>query len=122
MTPTELKFFARLVVALPSTVVAPQVTMSALVDIAEQQKRGKYKHVNMAKISTQRLDFVLFDKANGKVACVIELDDHTHDSVEQRDKDAERDAILTNSGYKVLRFDARRMPVVDELPRLLSVR
>lgn len=121
MSPTEVKFFARLSAAAPHLLVAPQVALSALVDIADHQKRGKYQHTNRAKIAQQRLDFVLMSKETGKVVCVVELDDHTHDNERQRAKDLERDAILTGTGYKVLRFDARKMPQTSELAKTLGV-
>ena len=118
LTETEAKFFRRLVEALPETVVVPQMAMSALVDVAEHQKRGKharYLNANRAGFSQKRLDYVLLDRESLEVVCVIELDDHTHDAAARKASDAERDAILTGVGYPVLRFDARRMPTVAEL-------
>ena len=115
MTETELKFFRRLVEALPETVVAPQVAMSALVDVPPEQGQGKQGFINRAKFSQQRLDFVVFDREAGSVVCIIELDDRTHDGAAQKAKDAKRDAILEGVGYAVLRFDARQMPTVAQL-------
>jgi hypothetical protein len=115
MTPTERKFYLRLCEALPEAVVAPQVAMCALVDVAPRLAQGKYKHVNRAKVAQQRLDFVVIDREVGDVVCVIELDDHTHDSAVRKTADIERDAILEEAGYSVLRFDARRMPSVEDL-------
>lgn len=115
MTETELKFFRRLVDALPEAVVAPQVAMSALVDVSPGQAQGKQGFINRAKFSQQRLDYVVFDRKVGGVVCVIELDDRTHDGVAQKAKDAQRDAILEGVGYAVLRFDARQMPTAAQL-------
>lgn len=115
MTETELKFFRRLVEALPEAVVAPQVAMSALVDVPPEQGQGKQGFINRAKFSQQRLDYVVFDRKAGGVVCVIELDDRTHDGATQKAKDAKRDAILEGVGYAVLRFDARQMPTAAQL-------
>lgn len=118
LTETEAKFFRRLVEAVPEAVVVPQMAMSALVDVAEHQKRGKharYLNTNRAGFSQKRLDYVLLDRESLEVVCVIELDDHTHDAAARKAADAERDAILTGAGYPVLRFDARKMPTVVEL-------
>lgn len=118
LTATEAKFFRRLVEALPEAFVVPQMAMSALVDIADYQKRGKharYLNTNRAGFSQKRLDYVVLDRDTLKVVCVIELDDHTHDGAERKTDDAERDAILDGVGYAVLRFDARKMPTAAEL-------
>ncbi len=115
MTRTELTFFRRLIQAFPSVVIAPQVAMAALVDVASKRNQGEYVHANRAKISQRRLDFVLFDRHSGKALCVIELDDHTHDSDKARAKDSERDAILASAGYPVYRFDARQMPSASDI-------
>lgn len=118
LTATEAKFFRRLVEALPEAVVVPQMAMSALVDVADHQKRGKharYLNTNRAGFSQKRLDYVVLDRDTLKVVCVIELDDHTHDGVERKAGDDERDAILEGVGYTVLRFDARKMPSAAEL-------
>ena len=115
LTPTERKFFHRLVEAVPEGVVAPQVAMSALVDIPAHMNQGKYKHVNRSQFDTQRVDYVVFDRETAEVVCVIELDDHTHDSARAKEKDRRRDAMLEGVGYTVLRFDARKMPTMGEL-------
>lgn len=123
LTETEAKFFHRLVEALPEAVVVPQMAMSALVDVAEHQKRGKharYLNTNRAGFSQKRLDYVLLDRESLEVVCVIELDDHTHDAAARKTADAERDAILAGVGYPVLRFDARKMPTAAELREQLD--
>lgn len=119
MTPTEMKFFKRLVAALPEAVIAPQVAMSALIDLPAHQNQGKFAHVNRSKFSQQRLDFVVFDGSSGKAIFAIELDDHTHDSDAQKAKDAERDNLLESVGYPVERFDARQMPTAAALRKCL---
>lgn len=120
MTATELKFFKRLIAAVPGLVVAPQVAMSGLVDIAAHQNRGRYRHLNRSAFAQKRVDFILIEPSSGAIVHVIELDDHTHDSAAAKAKDRERDSILAQCGYSVLRFDARAMPSEPELELKLS--
>ena len=104
-----------LVEALPKGHIVPQMAMSALVDIAEHQKRGlrgRQLGIRRSAFSQKRLDFVVLDAGDYSVVAVIELDDHTHDSKARKAEDAARDAILESVGYPVVRFDARRMPSV----------
>ncbi len=119
MTNTELLFFRRLVEAVPNGVIGPQVSMSALVDVPAQLNQGKFKYANRSRFSLQRVDYVIFDKETGSVRSVIELDDYSHDTRQQQAKDADRDALLKGVGYKVFRFDARSMPNVRELYKIL---
>jgi hypothetical protein len=120
MTSTEVLFFQRLTQAVPELVVAPQVAMSALVDLPARQNQGKYGNVNRAAFAQKRLDFVLFDRQTGAVDHVLELDDHTHDSAEATAQDRERDSLLKALGYQVSRFDARKMPSATALRQALG--
>ncbi len=115
LTPTELQFHARLREALPAHLVAPQVAMSALVDAVQPVDGSRSPHQLRAKVSQKRLDFVVVEPASGKVVCVVELDDHTHDRAARAKSDRARDAILSSVGLRVLRFDARTMPSVEAL-------
>lgn len=60
----------------------------------------------------KRADFVICDK-NFNVLAIIELDDKSHDTIEQKNKDKKRDEMLKNAGYKVLRY--RYMPTIKQL-------
>lgn len=114
---TEAKFFRRLVEALPEALVVPQMAMSALIDVAPRKKGAPRENANIRRssFSQKRLDFVVLDRESLEVACVIELDDHTHDTRARRLADAKRDALLEGVGYTVLRFDCRNMPTASQL-------
>lgn len=115
MTASELAFFKRLRAAFPDVQVCPQVALAAIVDIPAKYNNNRFKHVNRAPFAAKYADFAIVDLDTGAVYAIIELDDHTHDSSERKQEDAERDAMLEEVGIPVHRFDARKMPSVKEI-------
>ncbi|CAN5906963.1 hypothetical protein BH11PSE12_BH11PSE12_17230 [soil metagenome] len=85
--------FFRLVESLPENIVLAQVAFSALLKTTEQTTRNKFDR----KVA----DFVICNKAF-EVIAIIELDDSSHKGKEEQD--AERDSLLINAGYKVIRY------------------
>jgi hypothetical protein len=109
LTDSELRFFFRLVEAVPiGDYVCPQLGMAA----ALEARGGTAKSALQAfrKISQKRIDFCICDR-RFMPKLVVELDDHTHDSA----RDAARDAVLNCAGIRTLRFDVRRMPSTPQL-------
>lgn len=94
----------RLSQALPDLVVLAQVSFSALLTARAYATRNTFDR--------KTADFVVCDKAF-QVLAVIELDDASHKS--KTDKDAARDAMLTNAGYRVLRY-----PNIPDIDRVRS--
>lgn len=89
----EQKMFFRLNEAFPQHHVLAQVAFSALIDTDQFKLRAKFNR----KVT----DFVLLNHQL-EVIAIIELDDPTHIGKEQ--KDAQRDAMLHQAGYKVYRY------------------
>lgn len=109
LTDSELRFFFRLVDAVPvGDYVCPQLGMAA----ALEARGGTAKTALQAfrKISQKRIDFCICDR-RFMPKLVVELDDHAHDSA----RDATRDALLKRAGIRTLRFDVRRMPSTPQL-------
>ncbi|MEK9953634.1 MAG: DUF2726 domain-containing protein [Curvibacter sp.] len=105
-TPHEQAMYWRLIDALPQPeyIVLAQVSFGALLNA----KQGASRYSFSQKIA----DFVVTDKSFSVLA-VIELDDSSHRGKESRD--IQRDAMLVEAGYKVLRYS--RIP---DLARLRS--
>ena len=61
---------------------------------------------------TARIDFTLCDP-NGQIVALIELDDVSHDTKEDRDE--ARNYIYRAAGYRLFRFDCRRMPEAAQI-------
>ena len=95
VTKHEQGMYWRLVEAFPPPefVVLSQVSFGAL--LAAKDGASRYS------FSQKIADFVLLNKSF-KVLAVIELDDSSHKGREQHD--ASRDAMLTEAGYRVLRY------------------
>ena len=99
--------FLRLKEAFPQYHVLAQVAFSALITSEDYKIRQRFNR----KVT----DFVLLN-ANLDVIAIIELDDPSHLGKEQ--EDAERDAMLNEAGYMVLRFT--EIPSIRQLHKQLD--
>jgi len=109
LTENEIEFFSRLVEALPDHRVFPQVALGAL--LQPDVKRDSKSYYRIRNSFAQKIaDYVVCDNALNVVA-VIELDDRTHST----EKDAKRDAMLEQAGYKVVRWNSKKKPTVEEI-------
>lgn len=104
LTENEKPMYFRLTQAFPDHVVLAQVAFSALLKTQQRATRNKFDR--------KFADFVLCTKAF-EVTAIIELDDSSHNGREG--KDAERDKLMTNAGYRVLRY--KRVPDIDVLQK-----
>lgn len=111
LTENEKEFFGRLKQAFPDHHVFTQVALGALLQPAVRQDSREYYRIR-GTFSQKIADFVICDDAL-RVVAIIELDDRTHNS----EKDAKRDAMLNQAGYKVYRWNSRNKPAVDDIRR-----
>lgn len=102
MTAYEQKLFVKLKLAFPHYHVLSQVAFSALITNQDYKIRNQFNR----KVT----DFVLIND-NGDVIAIIELDDATH--LNKIEEDKFRDTMLTQAGYKVVRFT--KIPSVTEI-------
>lgn len=103
-TANEQGMFWKLINAFPAPefIVLTQVSFGALLTARNGASRYSF--------AQKRADFVLAN--NGfKVLAIIELDDSSHKGREK--EDANRDAMLIEAGYKVLRYT--RTPDAEKL-------
>ncbi len=94
--------YQRLTHSLPDKVVLAQVAFGALLTARGKGARNRFDR----KIA----DFVVCDKAF-QVLAIVELDDTSHRGKEN--KDAARDKLLQEAGYRVLRYP--RIPDIDDI-------
>lgn len=104
LTMNEQPTFLRLKEALPEPnyFVLAQVSFSAFMTAKGYATRNLFNR----KIA----DFVVLDK-NFNVIAIIELDDASHKGKEH--KDAERDALIAEAGYKIIRY--KRTPEINQI-------
>lgn len=93
ITAFESKMFHRLNEAFPDYHVLAQVAFSALITNQNYKIRNRFNR----KVT----DFVILDQAYN-VLVIIELDDPSH--IGKETEDAERDAMLEEAGYRILRY------------------
>lgn len=96
LTSSEKMFFKLIALELPGAIVLSQVSFAALITAKPYAVRNTFDR--------KMADFVLLDKSLEVVAC-IELDDGSHNGREKAD--AARDSLLTNAGYRVVRYPKR---------------
>lgn len=102
LSANEQPMYFRLCEAFPSHLVLAQVSFSAMLHSRDQLVRNQFNR--------KTADFVLCTKAF-EVVAILELDDSSHRGREE--KDAVRDKLLTDAGYRVLRY--KTVPDADRL-------
>lgn len=116
MTPSELKFYERLVSAFPNHLLFSQVQLSRALVSPPGRENRKWNN----RINRMSLDFVICDE-NSNPVCVIELDDKTHLRAEAIKRDAKKDKALGAAGIPIVRIKVDAMPTVAQLPKLLGI-
>jgi len=107
LTEREQSMYNRLVQSLPEHIVLAQVSQAALLTAKLRGTRNRFDR----KIA----DFVICDKAF-QVIAVVELDDASHK--EKGGKDAARDAMLVDAGYRTVRY--KNIPEIAKIQADLS--
>lgn len=102
LTQRELQAFHHLQALLPHLHIAPQVAMGAIVEQEPRLDRSDAFKVRN-RFDRKIVDFVAFEPITGKIAFLIEIDDSSHNTA----RDAERDAITESAGYITIRHPAR---------------
>lgn len=102
MTSHEKVMFGVLKEAVPECHIFVQVALGGILWTSSYATRNKF--------SQKIADFVITDQ-NFTILAVIELDDRSH--IGKEDKDAERDAMVREAGYKALRYPS--IPTIDQL-------
>lgn len=102
ITAFESKMFHRLNEAFPNYHVLAQVAFSALITNQNYKIRNRFNR----KVT----DFVILDQSYN-VLVIIELDDPSH--IGKETEDAERDAMLQEAGYRILRYTS--IPTISTL-------
>lgn len=105
LTQPEQILYWRLVKALPEHMVLAQVQCSRVLGV----KRGFKFYEWNNRISQLSYDFVICKK-DGSVIAAIELDDKTHDSAKQAERDARKQRATEAAGVILVRWNVAAMP------------
>jgi hypothetical protein len=114
LSANEKEFFIRLSQALPACHVLTQVALGALLQPNVRNNNKEYYRAR-GVFSQKIADYVICN-GNMDVLAVVELDDRTH----RNDKDAKRDAMLVQAGYKVIRWDSKNKPTAEQIRERFS--
>ena len=115
LTPAELNLLTILRRHFPHHHVNCQVSMGALL----KPTRGLDRKASRAarnRISQKVVDFVVIDPETGHVETIIELDDASHDAR----KDADRDRLLSQGHYRIVRIPSKPQPTPDNVAARLA--
>ncbi|BCB01006.1 hypothetical protein ATCC19606_33410 [Acinetobacter baumannii] len=102
ITMNEQPTFLKLREALPEHIILAQVAFSAFMTAQGYTTRNLFNR----KVA----DFVVLDKSFNIIA-IVELDDSSHKGKEHTD--AERDALINEAGFKVIRY--KRTPETEQV-------
>lgn len=114
MSNIERRTITYLEAALPWARIHAQVSMGAILAPRKGLSRSQATTVRN-RFSSKRVDFVVEDKATGKVVLLIELDDRYH----RPEQDARRDRMTAAAGYATLRLPASEQPTRESVHRHL---
>lgn len=117
LTANEKEFFYRLQRALPGFHVFPQVSFSAIITL-DRTLSEKQRFSLRRRFAWKYADFVICERGSLTILAVVELDDRTHDSA----NDKRRDAVLAAAGYRTLRFRSNQKPSESEIAACFAAR
>lgn len=112
-SPPERVLYERLRAALPDLVVLAQVQLSRVIKPVSQG------HAPLNKIIRKSLDFVVCDPSFAPLIA-IEVNDRSHEAADRIAADADKAAALRSAGIPLIKWEARRLPNVDEIRAAVS--
>jgi very-short-patch-repair endonuclease len=101
MTQAERRVMAYIEEALPGARVHAQVSMGAIMQPARLLGHREAT-ITRNRFSSKRVDFVVEDRASGRILALIELDDWSHST----GNDQWRDRLTASAGYRTIRLPA----------------
>lgn len=112
---TERERAARSIIenVLPHARIYVQVSMGALLQTGRAYNRSATLSARN-RFSQKIVDFVIEDRASGKILALVELDDRSHNPLSDR----LRDVMTASAGYRTIRLPARRVNHADIAARL----
>jgi len=112
MSPIERQTLAYIEMAIPWARIHAQVSMGAL--LAPKKGLNKSQSTTIRnRFSSKRVDYVVEDRATGRIIMLIELDDRYHNAK----ADAQRDRMTATAGYSTLRLPGDEKPSAESVRR-----
>lgn len=115
-TKSEQNFFNQIQRIIPSDYYL--VCKVRLADIC--LPRDSKNIISFNKIAQKHCDFVIINKKNSEIKCVIELDDKSHLTMSAIKRDNEKNNALNSSGIKLIRIKTSRKYDLSDIQSLLN--
>lgn len=87
--------------------------------ISPRPKSGNW-YVLFNKISAKHFDFVLCNKTDFRILCVVELNDRSHNKKERRERDVFLENVCRAANVPLVQIKARSEYDVNEIKRLFA--
>ena len=118
-TPAERSFLGVLNQAIEdNAVIFGKVRVADIIKPISGLPRSKWQ-VLFNKISSKHFDFVVCDKNNLSVLCVIELDDKSHNSKNRQKRDAFLKSACDSADLSLIQIPAKSAYNIDEIRQTL---
>ena len=112
MTDMERRTIDYIEAAIPNARVHAQVSMGALLRPKPGLDKSTWQRT-LNRFTSRRVDYVVEDRASGRIMLLIELDDRTHNA----GKDRDRDRLTARAGYTTVRLPASERPTAESVRR-----
>jgi len=116
MTQREREMLVQIERILPEYRIHAQVAMGAILKAPFGRGR-RPNHADRNAFSQKIVDFVVEDRATGRVVALIEVDDRSHNA----ERDRARDAMTAGAGYRTLRVPSGARPKYDDVLQVVGV-
>jgi len=100
---------------LPQCRIHAQVSMGALLEVPKRLGH-RPKPSDRNGFAQKIVDFVVQDRATGRIVALIEVDGWSHD----RDRDSLRDRMTGHAGYRTIRIPASVRPTIPGVLRAVG--
>ena len=99
--------------------VCPKVRVADAISVRRPLPRGEWQRA-FNRISSKHFDFILCRSTDLEIACVVELDDSTHQRHDRQDRDMFLGEVCSVSSLPLLRFPAKEAYTVSDIRERLA--
>lgn len=115
LTPRETAMLGAIERVLPAHRVHAQVAMGALLQVPTRPGRA-VTPADRNSFSQKIVDFVIQERATGRIVALIEVDDRSHEAW----RDQARDAMTARAGYRTIRIAGSARPTLADVRQALA--
>ena len=119
-SPAELNFYKVLEQAVGNKLkIFPKIRLADIVKVDGGLDKSEHQSA-FNRIQSKHVDFVLCNLGDMSVACVVELDDKSHNAASRIARDEFVDSALESAGIPIAHLAARRQYSTDDIANAIS--